>query len=138
MADKYSPAEIEGAWQRRWQEAGVAYVDTARGGEHFYMLNMFPYPSGSRLHVGHGRNYILGDALYRRERMAGHRVLNPMCWDAFGLPAENAAIASGIHHRVYTEGNLARMLAGVDRVVLGGQSERVVAHRMQHPMAGAP
>ena len=109
MTDKYSPAEIEGAWQRRWQEARVAYVDTAQGGDHFYMLNMFPYPSGSRLHVGHGRNYILGDALYRRERMAGHRVLNPMGWDAFGLPAENAAIASGIHPRVYTEGNIARM-----------------------------
>jgi leucyl-tRNA synthetase len=70
---------------------------------------MFPYPSGSRLHVGHGRNYILGDALYRRERMAGRRAFNPMGWDAFGLPAENAAIASGTPPREYTLANIARM-----------------------------
>jgi len=109
MAEKYNPAEIEGKWQRRWEEARAAYVDTARAGEKFYMLNMFPYPSGSRLHVGHGRNYILGDALYRRERMAGRRALNPMGWDAFGLPAENAAIQSGVHPREYTLANIARM-----------------------------
>ena len=73
MADKYSPGEIESKWQRRWLERRVAYVDTAASAEKFYMLNMFPYPSASRLHVGHGRNYILGDALYRRERMRGTR-----------------------------------------------------------------
>ncbi len=78
-------------------------------GDEFYMLNMYPYPSGSRLHVGHGRNYILGDALYRRERMAGRKALNPMGWDAFGLPAENAAIQSGVHPREYTLGNIGRM-----------------------------
>jgi leucyl-tRNA synthetase len=109
MADRYIPSEIEGVWQRRWAEARVAYVDTSRDGESFYMLNMFPYPSASRLHVGHGRNYILGDALYRRERMAGRTVLNPMGWDAFGLPAENAAIASGTHPREYTQANIAQM-----------------------------
>jgi len=109
MAEKYDPAEIDRKWQRRWEEARVAYVDTRDGSNKFYMLNMFPYPSASRLHVGHGRNYILGDALYRRERMAGRRTFNPMGWDAFGLPAENAAIASGVHPREYTEGNIARM-----------------------------
>ena len=109
MAEKYSPAEIEGKWQRRWAEARVAYVDTAVPGDEFYMLNMYPYPSGSRLHVGHGRNYILGDALYRRERMAGRKALNPMGWDAFGLPAENAAIQSGVHPREYTLANIGRM-----------------------------
>ena len=96
MAEKYAPSEIEAKWQRRWAEARVADVDTAVPGNEFYMLNMYPYPSGSRLHVGHGRNYILGDALYRRERMAGRKALNPMGWDAFGLPAENAAIQSGV------------------------------------------
>ncbi|HEY7575038.1 MAG TPA: leucine--tRNA ligase [Thermoanaerobaculia bacterium] len=109
MSDRYDAAAIEKAWQKRWAEARVAYVDTAVAGEEFYMLNFFPYPSGSRLHVGHGRNYILGDALYRRGRMAGKRMLNPMGWDAFGLPAENAAIASGIHPREYTLANIARM-----------------------------
>jgi leucyl-tRNA synthetase len=109
MTDRYAPAEIEGKWQRRWAEARVAEVDTAAPGHEFYMLNMYPYPSGSRLHVGHGRNYILGDALYRRERMAGRKALNPMGWDAFGLPAENAAIQSGVHPREYTLGNIARM-----------------------------
>jgi leucyl-tRNA synthetase len=109
MVAKYSPGEIEGKWQRRWADERVAFVDTAVAGDKFYLLNMYPYPSGSRLHVGHGRNYILGDALYRRQRMAGRKVLNPMGWDAFGLPAENAAIQSGIHPREYTLANIARM-----------------------------
>ncbi len=109
MTERFDHAAIDEKWQRRWEEEGVAFVDTAAAGEKFYMLNMFPYPSASRLHVGHGRNYILGDALYRRERMAGRTVLNPMGWDAFGLPAENAAIASGVHPREYTLANIARM-----------------------------
>src|SRR5262245_13103283 len=109
MTEKYAPAQIEGKWQKRWADERVAYVDTGVPGDEFYMLNMYPYPSGSRLHVGHGRNYILGDALYRRERMAGRKALNPMGWDAFGLPAENAAIKSGVHPRTYTLENIARM-----------------------------
>ncbi len=109
MTEKYAPGQIEGKWQKRWADARVAYVDTSVPGDEFYMLNMYPYPSGSRLHVGHGRNYILGDALYRRERMAGRKALNPMGWDAFGLPAENAAIKSGVHPRTYTLENIARM-----------------------------
>ncbi len=109
MTDRYDAAELERKWQRRWEGERVAETDTARPGSEFYMLNMYPYPSASRLHVGHGRNYILGDALYRRERMGGRRVLNPMGWDAFGLPAENAAIQSGVHPREYTLANIARM-----------------------------
>jgi leucyl-tRNA synthetase len=109
MAEKYVPGEIEAKWQRLWAERRVAYVDTAVPGDEYYMLNMYPYPSGSRLHVGHGRNYILGDALYRRQRMAGRKALNPMGWDAFGLPAENAAIQSGVPPREYTLANIGRM-----------------------------
>ena len=114
MAEKYDPGPIEARWRSRWAQERVAYVDTAVPGREYYMLNMYPYPSGSRLHVGHGRNYILGDALYRRERMAGRKALNPMGWDAFGLPAENAAIQSGVHPREYTRENIARMKEQLD------------------------
>ena len=109
MSERYDASSIEPRWQLRWAEERVAYVDTSVPGGEYYMLNMYPYPSGSRLHVGHGRNYILGDALYRRMRMSGHKALNPMGWDAFGLPAENAAIQSGVHPREYTLANIARM-----------------------------
>ena len=109
MAAKYDHRGVEAKWQARWEAERVAYVDTSDSRDAFYMLNMFPYPSASRLHVGHGRNYILGDAVYRAERMKGRRVLNPMGWDAFGLPAENAAIASGTPPREYTLANIARM-----------------------------
>jgi leucyl-tRNA synthetase len=105
---QYRPTEIESKWQQRWAEARVAEVDVTAPGEKLYMLNMFPYPSGD-LHVGHGRNYILGDALYRYFRMQGRVALNPMGWDAFGLPAENAAIKRGIHPREWTLGNIGRM-----------------------------
>jgi leucyl-tRNA synthetase len=110
----YTPSEIESKWQQRWAEARVAEVDVRAPGEKFYMLNMFPYPSGD-LHVGHGRNYILGDAIYRAFRMRGRMALNPMGWDAFGLPAENAAIKRGTHPRQWTLGNIARMKAQFER-----------------------
>ncbi|MEA2342018.1 MAG: leucyl-tRNA synthetase, partial [Thermoanaerobaculia bacterium] len=103
----YEPKLIEEKWQRAWADAKVAEVDVAASGDKFYMLNMFPYPSGD-LHVGHGRNYILGDALYRYFRMQGRAALNPMGWDAFGLPAENAAIKRGIHPRQWTLSNIER------------------------------
>ncbi|PYQ28091.1 MAG: leucine--tRNA ligase [Acidobacteria bacterium] len=105
---QYRPTEIEPKWQQRWAEARVSEIDVTAPGDKLYMLNMFPYPSGD-LHVGHGRNYILGDALYRYFRMQGRAALNPMGWDAFGLPAENAAIKRSIHPREWTLGNIARM-----------------------------
>ena len=105
---QYRPTDIESKWQQRWAEERVAEIDVSAPGEKLYMLNMFPYPSGD-LHVGHGRNYILGDAVYRYFRMQGKAALNPMGWDAFGLPAENAAIKRGTHPREWTLGNIARM-----------------------------
>jgi leucyl-tRNA synthetase len=107
MAEPYDPQQIEPRWQEYWARERFAAVDTA-GEKDLYMLMMFPYPSGD-LHVGHGRNYILGDCLFRAFLMQGRNVLNPMGWDAFGLPAENAAIKRSIHPREWTVGNIGRM-----------------------------
>jgi leucyl-tRNA synthetase len=106
MSTPYEPKAIEAKWQDRWEKQRVAEVDLRHAEGKYYMLMMFPYPSGDRLHVGHGRNYILGDALFRYLRMHGKRALNPMGWDAFGLPAENAAIQRGVHPRDWTFGNI--------------------------------
>jgi len=104
--EPYDPKAIEERWRHYWRERGYFRVDTARPRNKFYYLNMFPYPSGY-LHVGHGRNYIIGDAIVRFLKMRGYNVLNPMGWDAFGLPAENAAIERGIHPRQWTLDNIA-------------------------------
>ena len=103
--EKYTPSSIESKWQRFWEERGYFRVDTRKGERKFYALVMFPYPSGT-LHVGHCRNYIIGDALVRYKKMKGFRVLSPMGWDAFGLPAENAAIKGGIHPWDWTRENI--------------------------------
>jgi leucyl-tRNA synthetase len=106
MSTQYDHKAVEAKWQDRWEKQRIAEVDLRNTRDKYYMLMMFPYPSGDRLHVGHGRNYILGDALYRYLRMHGKRALNPMGWDAFGLPAENAAIQRGIHPKDWTVGNI--------------------------------
>ncbi|HEV2853614.1 MAG TPA: leucine--tRNA ligase [Thermoanaerobaculia bacterium] len=106
MSTSYDHKAVEAKWQDRWEKQRAAEVDLRHARGKYYMLMMFPYPSGDRLHVGHGRNYILGDALYRFLRMNGKRALNPMGWDAFGLPAENAAIQRGIHPKDWTLGNI--------------------------------
>ena len=102
----YDHRAIEAKWQSRWEKGRVAEVDLSRTADKLYMLTMFPYPSGAGLHVGHGRNYIPGDALYRFFRMRGRRVLNPMGWDSFGLPAENAAIERKVHPQDWTLNNI--------------------------------
>ncbi|HEY2924598.1 MAG TPA: leucine--tRNA ligase, partial [Candidatus Eisenbacteria bacterium] len=101
--------ELERAARKLWKDESLFEIrDPMTAERPFYCLNMFPYPSGD-LHVGHGRNYILGDVVTRLKRMQGHSVLTPMGWDAFGLPAENAAIASKIHPAEWTRHNIARM-----------------------------
>jgi leucyl-tRNA synthetase len=106
MSSSYDHKAVEAKWQDRWEKQRAAEVDLRNARGKYYMLMMFPYPSGDRLHVGHGRNYILGDALYRFLRMRGKRALNPMGWDSFGLPAENAAIQRGVHPRDWTLDNI--------------------------------
>jgi len=105
---KYNFKKIEKRWRNFWRERGFFAVDTKSPGRKFYYLNMFPYPSGV-LHVGHGRNYIIGDAFARYKKMCGFSVLNPMGFDAFGLPAENAAIENKTHPRDWTIANIEGM-----------------------------
>ena len=108
MAEKYPFNKIEPKWQKFWEKEKLFYVDTKTPKDKYYVLVMFPYPSGD-LHVGHGRNYIIGDAVARYKLMRGFNVLTPMGWDAFGLPAENAAIKSNTHPRNWTLKNIKRM-----------------------------
>jgi leucyl-tRNA synthetase len=107
---RYSPVEIEPKWQARWDADASLYAAEAHdaGKPKFYCLEMLPYPSGA-LHVGHVRNYAIGDALARFMWMRGYNVLHPMGWDAFGLPAENAAIKNGVPPREWTVRNIAAM-----------------------------
>ena len=105
-APVYDPQAIEPKWREAWKKAGLFRVTEDSSKPKFYNLVMFPYPSGP-LHMGHFRNYVIGDAFARYKVMRGFNVLNPFGWDAFGLPAENAAIKSGIPPRVSTEGNIA-------------------------------
>ncbi len=105
---KYDFKKIERRWKDFWDRQGFFKIDTEQPGKKFYYLNMFPYPSGV-LHVGHGRNYIIGDAVARYKKMRGFNVLNPMGFDAFGLPAENAAIENKTHPRQWTIANIEGM-----------------------------
>ena len=125
MESGYNAAQIEQKWQQQWQESGIDKTKNSNLPK-FYALSMFPYPSGN-LHMGHVRNYVITDVIARLKRMQGYRVLHPMGWDAFGLPAENAAIDRGIPPAEWTLQNIAQMREQLKQLGLSIDWDREVA-----------
>ena len=115
MAEQYDAQAVEAKWQRRWQEEGAYQVDNDDARPPYYVLCMYPYPSGPA-HQGHIRNYTFGDLLVRQRTMQGHAVLSPIGFDSFGLPAENAAIKTGTHPRIYTEARIEELKSSLRRL----------------------
>jgi leucyl-tRNA synthetase len=122
----YRPQELDKKWQHRWASSRVFEVSVDPSRPKFYCLEMFAYPSG-HAHVGHVRNYIIGDVVARTKRMLGFNVLHPFGWDAFGLPAENAAIKNGIHPEVSTRDNIAHMKGQLQRLGISYAWDREIA-----------
>ncbi|MEL6929964.1 MAG: leucine--tRNA ligase [Cyanobacteria bacterium J06600_6] len=126
MESGYNAAEIEQKWQQQWQESEIDKTPQQSDHPKFYALSMFPYPSGN-LHMGHVRNYVITDVIARLKRMQGYRVLHPMGWDAFGLPAENAAIDRGIPPAKWTFQNIDQMRSQLQQLGLSIDWEKEVA-----------
>ena len=125
-ASPYQPNRIESRWQRYWERQAISRVSEDPGRTKFYCLVMFPYPSG-RIHMGHVRNYAIGDVIARYKTLRGSAVLHPMGWDAFGLPAENAAIEKGIHPAQWTRENIATMRKQLKKLGLSYDWDRELA-----------
>ncbi len=122
----YDPKEIEEKWQKVWEDNNLFRVEEDAGKKKYYLLEMFPYPSG-KIHMGHVRNYSIGDVIARYKRMRGYNVLHPMGWDAFGMPAENAAIQHGTQPAVWTYNNISYMRTQLKRLGFGYDWDRELA-----------
>ncbi|MEK7850782.1 MAG: leucine--tRNA ligase, partial [Deltaproteobacteria bacterium] len=125
MGKDYKPKDIEDKWQKKWEDDDLFKVSEDSSRDKYYVLEMFPYPSG-KIHMGHVRNYTIGDAVARYKRMRGFNVLHPMGWDAFGMPAENAAIQHKTHPAKWTYENIDSMKAQLKKMGLSYDWEREV------------
>src|SRR5690349_530110 len=126
MEERYQPEALERKWQTLWESEQAFRVQAQPNKPKYYVLEMFPYPSG-RIHMGHVRNYSIGDVVARYKRMCGFNVLHPMGWDAFGLPAENAAIERGVHPQAWTDENIRYRKNHPTRIGLSHHCEREIA-----------